>query len=128
MSLPYPLLCALLGLALGWVPALLHGPIAEKYDLLYLRGTVAVSAWYTARLSIGLLVGMTSWPRPWWVRGPLCGLLALLPLGLVSVATPGCGLPCMFWNEVTAMAIGAAVAGIAYGVTGKHHALDGAGA
>jgi hypothetical protein len=72
---------------------LLHGPIPEKFDVLYLRGSIAVWAWYSARLSIGFLVGITHWPRVWWLRGPLCGLLPLFPLGLVSVATPGCGFP-----------------------------------
>jgi len=28
----------------------------------------------------------------------------------------------MFWNEVTGTVIGTAVAGIAYGATGRHHA------
>jgi len=69
----------------------LHGPIPEKFDLLYIRGAIAVWAWYAARLMIGFLVGFSVWPRRWWVRGPLCGLLALLPPGLVALATPGCG-------------------------------------
>jgi hypothetical protein len=83
----------LLGLALGWWPMYFHGPIAEKYNVLYIRGATAVWAWYGARLSIGFLVGITVWPRPWWLRGPMCGLLLMLPLGIVSVATPGCGFP-----------------------------------
>jgi hypothetical protein len=91
VRLPYPLLCALLGLVLGWVPALLHGPIAYKFNVLYVRGAIAVWAFYSARLLIGLLVGLTSWPARWYVRGPLCGLVMMLPVGLVALATPGCG-------------------------------------
>ena len=80
--LPYPLLCTALGLALGWLPMLVHGPIRQKYDVLYIRGAIAVWGWYSARLLIGFLVGITRWPEPWWLRGPLCGLLMLFPLGL----------------------------------------------
>ncbi len=120
--IPYPLLCAVLGLALGGIPALLHGPIPEKYDILYVNGSVAVWGWYSARLAIGFLVGITLWPQTWWLRGPLCGLLAIFPLGLVSLATPGCGAPCMSWNWVTSIAIGTIVAGAAFALTGKHRA------
>lgn len=118
---PYALVCLILGLALGWLPALVHGPIPAKYDRLYIAGSIAVWGWYTARLMIGGLVGITHWPRAWYVRGPLCGLIALLPLSIVSLATPGCGAPCMFWNLVTAMAIGAVVGGAAFALTGRHH-------
>ncbi|MGH7785286.1 MAG: hypothetical protein ACRERC_00375 [Candidatus Binatia bacterium] len=117
--LPYAVLCALLGLALGWLPVLVHGPIAEKYNILYIQGAVAVWGWYTARLLIGAVVGITRWPRRWWLRGPLCGLVMLFPLSLVSLATPGCGLPCMSLNLASAAAIGTAVAGIAYAITGR---------
>ena len=93
MALPYPLVCALLGLALGWLPMLVHGPIAEKFTVLYINGRVAVWGWYSARLLIGFWVGITTWPRPWYVRGPLCGVLTMLPLTVVSLATPNCGFP-----------------------------------
>lgn len=93
VQIPYPLLCTVLGVALGWWPALFHGPIAAKFNLLYIRGATAVWAWYSARLLIGFLVGITRWPAQWWLRGPLCGFLMMFPLGLVSVATPGCGFP-----------------------------------
>jgi hypothetical protein len=89
--MPYPLLCTLLGLAIGWWPRLVHGPIPYKFNVLGLQGAVAVWGWYAARLLIGFLVGVSVWPRPWWLRGPLCGALAMLPLGLVALATPGCG-------------------------------------
>jgi hypothetical protein len=56
-----------------------------------MRGSIAVWGWYSARLLIGLLVGISVWPRQWYARGPLCGLLMLFPLGLVALATPGCG-------------------------------------
>ena len=122
MRLPYAAVCALLGLAVGWIPAFLHGPIPEKYDVLYIRGSIAVWAWYSARLLIGVLVGITNWPQRWWLRGPLCGLLALFPLGLVSLATPACGAPCMGWNYTSAVTIGTVVAGAAFLLTGKEHA------
>ena len=117
----YILLCTTLGLALGWLPMLVHGPIPYKYAILGMRGDIAVRGWYLARLLIGFSVGVTVWPRPWWVRGPLCGLLALFPLSIVSLATPGCGSVCMFWNDVTASAIGLTVAAAARLVTGRDH-------
>ena len=88
---PYPLVCTALGLVLGWVPILLHGPIARKFDVLYIQGSIAVWAYYTARLSIGFWVGITHWPGRWWLRGALCGFLSMLPLGWMALATPGCG-------------------------------------
>ena len=93
MRLPYALLCTLVGVVLAWIPSYLHGPIPQKYNILYIRGATAVWAWYSARMMIGFLVGITRWPQPWWLRGPMCGLLMMFPLGLVSVATPGCGYP-----------------------------------
>jgi hypothetical protein len=78
---------------LGWAPKLVHGPIPEKYDLLYIKGSIAVLGWYLARCLIGFLVGITRWPERWWLRGPMIGVLTMLPLGFVSLATPGCGFP-----------------------------------
>lgn len=124
MRLPYAPLCALLGLAIGWLPALFHGPIPYKFDVLGMHGAVAVWGWYTARMLIGLLVGITSTPRAWYLRGPLCGALCMLPVGFVALANPGCGPPCLFWNEVTGAVAGALVAGLAFAATGRHHALD----
>jgi hypothetical protein len=89
--LPYPVLCALLGLVLGWVPMFLHGPIAQKFNVLYLRGSIAIWAFYSARLSVGLWVGISTFPRAWFLRGPVCGLLSLLPVSLIALATPRCG-------------------------------------
>ncbi len=89
--LPYPLLCALLGLGFGWLPMLVHGPIPEKFNVLYIRGDVAIWAFYGARLSIGLLVGISVWPRQWWLRGPMVGLLAMMSPALIALATPRCG-------------------------------------
>ncbi len=89
--IPYPALCALLGLALGWVPALFHGPISYKFNVLGIRGAIAVWGFYVARLSIGYSVGVTRWPAAWWLRGPLCGFLAMFPLTFIVLATPGCG-------------------------------------
>jgi len=91
VRLPYPLLCTLLGFILGWLPRLVHGPIPEKFDVLYIKGAIAVWGFYAARLSIGFFVGNTLWPAQWYARGPLCGFLAMLPLGLIALATPGCG-------------------------------------
>ena len=88
---PYPLLCAGLGLVLGWLPWLVHGPHPAKFAVLYIHGQIAVSAFYTARLLIGLFVGITVWPGPWFLRGPLVGALVMLPVGLISLATPRCG-------------------------------------
>jgi len=121
VPLPYTLLCTLVGLVLGWFPWLVHGPIPEKFNLYYIRGAVAVWGWYNARMLIGFLVGITTWPPQWYVRGPLCGLLMLFPLGFVSLATPTCGPVCMFWNEVSASAVGFSVAAIAFFLTGKSH-------
>jgi len=56
--------------------------------VLHIDGSVAVWGFYTARMLAGAFVGASSWPSAWSLRGPLCGLLALLP---VSLATPGCG-------------------------------------
>ena len=89
--LPYAVVCTLLGLGLGWLPMLVHGPIPAKFDRLYIDGAVAVWGFYVARLSIGFLVGITRWPTAWYLRGPLCGILALLPLTIVILAVPGCG-------------------------------------
>ena len=89
---PYPLLCAVLGLGLGWLPFFIHGPIPEKFNVLYIEGAIAIWTFYAARLSIGLLVGVSVWPRRWWIRGPVLGALAMLPPALLALATPRCGL------------------------------------
>lgn len=91
--MPYPLVCTLLGLVVGWLPRLVHGPNPAKFTLLYINGSIAVSGFYTARLLIGFIVGITRWPERWYLRGPMCGALMMLPLGLVALATPGCGWP-----------------------------------
>jgi hypothetical protein len=124
VRLPYPLLCTLIGLAIGWLPMLFHGPIPYKFDIHYIRGSIAVWDWYLSRAMIGFFVGITVWPRLWWMRGPLMGVLLMLPPCMVSLATPECGPPCMFWNEVTGTMIGFAVAGVAYAITRRHHAAD----
>src|SRR5262245_16701963 len=84
---PYPVVCALLGAVLGWLPMLVHGPIPEKFNVFYLNGSLIVWAWYSARMLIGLWVGLIRWPARWWLRGPLCGALTLLPLGFISLGT-----------------------------------------
>lgn len=118
----YLITATLLGLALAWIPSFLHGPIAAKFDLLYINGSIAVWGWYIARSLIGFFVGITHWPRPWCLRGALVGFLVMLPLTLVSLATPGCGAPCMLWNLVTGTAIGTIAAGGARLLTGESHA------
>ncbi len=117
-ALPYPVFCTLLGIALGWLPRLVHGPIPQKFDVLYINGSLAVWGWYVARLSIGFWVGIACWPERWWLRGPMCGLLVMFPLTLVSLATPGCGWPCLIANLASGAVIGAAVAGIAAALQG----------
>lgn len=118
---PYWLVCFLVGLPLAWIPFFLHGPIAEKYDILHIQGAVAVWGWYSARMLIGFWVGTAKWPVRWWLRGVMCGFLVMLPLTIVSLATPGCGAPCMGWNLLTGSAIGLAVAGLALAITGKEY-------
>jgi hypothetical protein len=95
-AIPYPLFCLALGLLLGWLPMFFHGPIAEKWGYFYygntpIDGATLVWAYYVARLSIGALVGVTAWPERWFLRGPLCGAFAMLPLGVVALANPLCG-------------------------------------
>ncbi len=63
-------------------------PIPQKFNLLYLRGDVAVWAYYGARLLIGFVVGISVWPSAWYLRGPLCGFFTMLPVSIVSLATP----------------------------------------
>jgi len=92
-ALPYPVVCLLLGLLLGWTPRLVHGPIAEKFNVHYIHGAVAVWAFYSARLLVGFWVGITTWPARWYLRGPLVGFLALLPVTIIPLAIPGCGPP-----------------------------------
>jgi hypothetical protein len=119
--LAYPIVCTLLGAILGWAPVLVHGPIAERFDALFMKGWIAVWAFYASRLLIGFFVGVSRWPRPWYVRVPLCGFLLMLPPGLIALSAPGCGSRCMLVNELSAMAIGTAVAGLARAITGKDH-------
>ena len=120
----YPVLCTAIGLLVGWFPMFFHGPIREKFDVYYLNGALAVWAWYLSRLAIGFFVGISVWPRAWYVRGPLVGALIMIPLGFVSLANPMCGPPCMFWNTFTGAVVGASVAGIAYALLKRHHVLD----
>ena len=90
---PYSLLCFLVGLPLVWIPSYLHGPIHEKLDILHIKGAVAVWCWCTARMLIGFWVGAAEWPERWWLRGPMCGFLVMLPLTIVSLPEPDCGEP-----------------------------------
>jgi hypothetical protein len=121
---PYVLLCTLLGIVAAWVPSFLHGPIPYKFDAFGLSGSWAVWNWYTARMLIGFMVGISTWPRLWCLRGALVGFLMLLPPGFVSMGNPMCGPPCVFWNEVSAIGIGVVVAGIARWITGRNHRSD----
>ncbi len=118
---PYPLLCALIGLGLGWLPRLLHGPIPEKFNVLYIQGAMAIWVFYLPRLSIGLLVGISAWPQRWWLRGPLLGLLAMSGPGMLALGMPRCGAGCMARNLASGALIGALVGGIAYAITRRHH-------
>jgi hypothetical protein len=118
----YLLVCTVLGLVLGWIPMLLHGPIPQKFDVLYVDGSLAVWGFYLQRLAIGFWVGVATWPERWWIRGPLVGFVAFLPLGIVLLATPGCGTLCFRVNMSSALALGVAVAGIAWVLTGRQRA------
>jgi hypothetical protein len=120
--LPYLAVCTGLGLALGWVPLLLHGPIPEKFDVLYINGSLAVWGFYLGRCAIGFWVGVSTWPARWWIRGPLLGFVSMLPLGIVLLATPGCGTLCFRLNMSSAIALGFANAGLAFLLTGRHRA------
>lgn len=124
MSHRYIVLCALVGLALSWVPAYLHGPIREKWDYYYLDGSWAVWTWYLARAAVGAFVGLTVWPARWWIRGPLIGALLLLPPCMMSMANPLCGAGCVASNESSGAGLGFIVAGIAFALTRRHHAWD----
>ncbi len=124
-NVPYVALCAVLGIALGWLPQYLHGPIPYKFDTHYLDGSRMVWAFYTARMLVGFWVGVSTWPEPWWLRGPLVGALVIFPVLFISLATPECGWPCFGVNLSSATAIGLLVAGVAYLVTGRNHRLDG---
>jgi hypothetical protein len=122
MAARYRLVATLTGLAAAWVPYVLHGPIPAKLDRVRLNGAIVVWAWYAARMLIGFVVACTTWPPAWWIRGPLFGVLVLLPCGLFSLGTPGCGPNCMMLNLSTAAAIGLVAAGAARLATGRSHA------
>lgn len=121
MRLGYTALCTLIGLVLGWLPMLVHGPIPQKFDVLFIRGSVTVWGFYLARLLIGFLVGISVWPERWWIRAPLCGFLMMLPPGIVLLGVPGCGGMCTVYNLLTSTGIGAVVGGAAFALTGRHH-------
>lgn len=89
--IPYTLLCIALGLALGWLPKLVHGPIPEKFDVYYIHGSIVVWAFYSSRMLIGFWVGVGSWPARWYLRGPLFGFLTMLPASLAALGVPNCG-------------------------------------
>lgn len=57
----------------------------------YINGSIAVWAFYSARLSIGFWVGIGRWPVVWYLRGPMVGFLIMLPVTFIPLATPGCG-------------------------------------
>ena len=56
MRLGYTAICTLFGLVLGWLPMLVHGPIPQKFDVLFIRGSITVWGFYLARLLIGFMV------------------------------------------------------------------------
>lgn len=118
----YRVVSTLLGLVLGWLPWLVHGPAVAKFDAVRMNGHLAVTAYFVARLSIGIWVGLTAWPETWWLRGVLCGVLAMLPAACVSLATPGCGPWCGLANLGSGTAIGLLVSGGALVLTGRSRA------
>lgn len=121
-SVRYVALCTALGLVLGWLPGLVHGPIPEKWSIHGVDGDLVVWCYVAGRLSIGLWVGLTSLPEAWYLRGPLCGALAMLPIAMLGLSNQYCGAPCMFWNMVTGATVGLAVGALAWSLTGRHHA------
>jgi hypothetical protein len=123
-NLRYVAVSTAIGLLLGWLPALVHGPVAEKWNVHGVHGGTLVAGYFVARLSIGFWSGAVVVPRAWFLRGPICGALAMLPLGFVGLSNDLCGGPCMFWNTATAAAVGFATAGIAWSITGRHSAID----
>jgi hypothetical protein len=36
-------------------------------------------------------IEQTHWPARWYLRGPLCGVIMMVPVGFVALATPECG-------------------------------------
>jgi len=86
------------------------------------RGVCTLLGFYLARLLIGSFVGNTSWPERWWLRGPLCGFLGMLPAGIILLGVPGCGGMCTVYNLLSATTIGFVVAGGAWLATARHHA------
>ena len=123
-KLSYLWTCILLGLILGWLPTLFHGPIPEKFDQFYISGSWAVWAWYLSRMLIGLAVGVTVRPRIFWLRGLLVGGIMMFPLGFVSLAVPTCGPTCMGANMLTGAAEGLLIAVLAWGLTGRERIED----
>ncbi|HAC80608.1 MAG TPA: hypothetical protein DCG06_09965 [Deltaproteobacteria bacterium] len=123
-KLPYIWTCAILGLILGWLPMLFHGPIPEKFDQFYISGSWAVWAWYLSRMSIGLLLGVTVRPRTFWLRGLVVGGLVMLPLGFVSLAVPTCGPVCMGANILTGAVEGLLIVVVAWWITGRERIED----
>jgi hypothetical protein len=118
----YVLLCTVVGLVAGWLPVLLHGPIPQKLDAARLNGALAIWTYYGARLLIGFMVGTGVWPATWWMRGPLYGILLMLPPGFLALGTPGCGPRCMALNLSSGAVIGLVVAGVARLASGRSHA------
>lgn len=121
-AVSYVLVCTLAGLVLAWLPRLVHGPIPEKFALVRLNGAVAVWTFYTARLLIGFFVGCGVWPRRFWLRGPLYGVLLMLPPAFLALANPGCGWSCCAWNVSTGAAVGLLAGAAGRLVTGRDHA------
>jgi hypothetical protein len=118
------LICVAVGLVLGWIPTLFQGPDPQKFDIYYLYGDVAVWSFYFSRMLIGIVVGVSVWPRRWYVRGPVCGALLTAPPGIFALATPGCSPAWVFWNTVTGAVIGTVAGAAAYVATGRDHAFS----
>jgi len=120
-STQFRVIAAFTGFIAAWLPFFLHGPIPEKLDRVRINGALAVWGWFVARMLIGVVVGTTTWPRIVWVRGALFGFLMMLPTGIISLATPGCGPECMAANLSTGALVGVLAGGAAWFLTGRHH-------
>ena len=59
----YLLVCTGLGLLLGWLPILVHGPIPEKFDVLYIDGSLAGWGGYIQRHAPGVWGGVATGPE-----------------------------------------------------------------
>lgn len=100
--------------AAGWI----LGPRPELFLAHDIAGEITVWAYHASRLAVGVWVAISVWPRPWLVRGPLCGALAMVPVAWISQALPERGLGLPLGDLAAGAVLGFAVAATARCVTG----------